>query len=58
MPLAAAGQALLDDAAPGHVRRVRHWIFEALDDDDLAALTRITTKLNEHLNLIADCAEP
>jgi DNA-binding MarR family transcriptional regulator len=47
--LAPAGQALLQAAAPGHVLRVRRWIIDALDGDDIDHLGRITTTLNAHL---------
>jgi DNA-binding MarR family transcriptional regulator len=48
-----AGRALLATAAPGHVRRVRRWIIDALDDDDIRDLGRVTARLNAHLREVA-----
>jgi DNA-binding MarR family transcriptional regulator len=47
--LTAAGRAALTAAAPDHVRTVRRLVFDALDDDDLCALDRITAKLLDRL---------
>lgn len=47
--LTPSGRALLDAAAPDHVRRVRRWVIDPLDDADLAELTRIAGALNQHL---------
>lgn len=51
--LTAAGRALLEQTAPEHVARVRAWIIEPLDRDELAALARITGRLNAHLRRVA-----
>jgi DNA-binding MarR family transcriptional regulator len=51
--LAPAGRALLEAAAPGHVRRVRSWVIDALDRGEIVELGRITRILNEHLQIIA-----
>ncbi|MFN0029545.1 MAG: MarR family winged helix-turn-helix transcriptional regulator [Acidimicrobiales bacterium] len=56
--LAPQGRAVLEEAAPGHVRRVRHWVFDALDQKDLAQLKVLTAKLNEHLDSMAECPAP
>ncbi len=40
--LTDAGRAAITAAAPDHVRTVRELVFDALDDDDLRALDRIT----------------
>jgi DNA-binding MarR family transcriptional regulator len=50
--LTAAGRALLEVAAPRHVARVRRWIFDVLDDDDVAELARLTMLLGEHLRRV------
>lgn len=47
--LTPAGRARLDAAAPDHVRRVRRWVVDPLDNTDLADLARITSILSEHL---------
>ncbi len=51
--LAPAGRAVLEAAAPGHVARVRSWIIDALDRDDIHDLARVTRTLNEHLRATA-----
>jgi DNA-binding MarR family transcriptional regulator len=56
--LTPQGRALLEEAAPGHVRRVRHWVFDALDGRDLGQLIHLTAKLNQHLDAVARCPEP
>lgn len=43
------GRQLLQSAAPGHVQRVRRWVIDPLSQRDLSDLTRVTTKLNNHL---------
>lgn len=50
--LTGHGRALLESAAPGHVRRVRRWVIDPLDRTDLAHLARITGSLNQHLRTI------
>ncbi len=49
------GRQLLEQIAPDHVERVRTWIIDALDPDELDELTRLTTKLVAHLR---DAAPP
>ncbi|GLI26318.1 MarR family transcriptional regulator [Agromyces rhizosphaerae] len=44
------GLALLDDAAPGHVDTVRHYVLDALDPDDLDRLYDIAGVLLERLD--------
>lgn len=51
--LGPAGRALLERTAPEHVARVRRWIIDPLDRNDLVHLARITATLNEHLRAIA-----
>ena len=51
--LSARGRRLLESAAPEHVRRVRHWIFDPLESRDVDDLARIARRLNEHLRTIA-----
>jgi DNA-binding MarR family transcriptional regulator len=48
-----AGRSLLEEAAPRHVARVRRWVFDALDDDDVAELGRLTAMLREQLRRVA-----
>lgn len=43
------GRRVLDEAAPQHLAAVRAIFFEVLDDDDQAALRRLTEKLLRHL---------
>lgn len=50
--LTAAGRALLDAAAPGHVERVRRWVIEPLDRHDLDELARLTSALTTHLRAV------
>ncbi len=50
--LTAAGQRLLEDAAPGHVERVRAWVLDPLTPRDVADLARITGKLRAHLSSV------
>ena len=47
--LTGAGRAAITAAAPEHVRTVRRLLFDALDDDDLVALDRITGKVLQRL---------
>ena len=51
--LSPAGRALLERTAPDHVTRVRRWIIDPLDRQDVARLARITATLNNHLRTIA-----
>lgn len=51
--LTDAGRRLLHAAAPAHVDRVRHWVLDALDQDDLDDLARLSWKLNAHLRVVA-----
>lgn len=39
------GRRTVEGAAPGHVEAVRRLLFDVLDEDELAALDRITTKV-------------
>jgi len=50
--LTAAGRHLLEDAAPGHVERVRAWVLDPLTPGDVADLARITGKLGAHLRSV------
>lgn len=50
--LTPAGRRLLATAAPGHVRRVRRWVIDALDRDELRQLAELTEALGEHLRLV------
>ncbi|KRB80477.1 MarR family transcriptional regulator [Nocardioides sp. Root190] len=43
--LTPAGQALLDEVAPGHVATVRRLVFDQLSATDVADLRRILTKI-------------
>lgn len=56
--LTDAGRALLRAAAPSHVERVRHWVLDALDGDDLDELARLTGKLNANLRATAPLEAP
>lgn len=47
--LTEEGRRALEDSAPGHVRTVRAMLFDLLDDDELAALDRITAKIRDTL---------
>ena len=47
--LTDAGRTAIENAAPDHVETVRRLVFDALDDDDLAALRRITGRVLERL---------
>jgi DNA-binding MarR family transcriptional regulator len=49
--LTAQGRRLLERAAPDHVRRVRRWVIDPLDQPDLRHLTRIASALNAHLRV-------
>jgi len=48
--LASAGRRVLIHAIPGHIETARHLVIDALSDDDLAHLTRITALLGERLD--------
>ena len=43
--LTAAGMAVLEDAAPGHVAEVRRLVFDRLAADDVARLRAVTAKI-------------
>jgi DNA-binding MarR family transcriptional regulator len=43
--LTEAGRAAITAAAPDHVRTVRRLVFDALDESDLRALDRITSRV-------------
>ena len=47
------GRELLEQIAPDHVERVRAWIIDALDRDELDDVTRLTAKLIAHLKVAA-----
>jgi DNA-binding MarR family transcriptional regulator len=51
--LTPAGSELLVRVAPDHVRRVRRWVIDPLDRDDLADLARVAGTLNTHLRTTA-----
>mgnify|MGYP003882306573 CR=1 FL=1 len=51
--LTRAGRALLNEAAPEHVARVRSWIIDPLGRPDLVELARIASLLNQHLRTVA-----
>ncbi len=48
--LTEQGRAAIEAAAPGHVETVRELVFDALSDDDVAALTRITAAVQARLD--------
>jgi DNA-binding MarR family transcriptional regulator len=50
--LTSSGRALLESAAPHHVARVRRWIFDTLDDDDVIELGRLTRLLGDHVRRV------
>jgi DNA-binding MarR family transcriptional regulator len=45
--LTAAGRALLEQTAPGHVAEVRRLVFDRLTGDEVDQLRRLTRKLGE-----------
>ena len=47
--LTSAGRRLLERTAPTHVARVRRWVIDPLNRNDLAQLIRLANKLNMHL---------
>lgn len=51
--LTPGGRRLLRAAAPDHVRRVRAWVFDALDPRDVRDLGRVAGRLNTHLRAVA-----
>jgi DNA-binding MarR family transcriptional regulator len=51
--LTPEGRSVLERSAPAHVMRVRRWVIEPLDREDLADLARIAGVLNTHLRTIA-----
>ncbi|KAA1017498.1 MarR family transcriptional regulator [Pseudonocardia sp. EV170527-09] len=48
--LTGAGRAAIEAAAPGHVETVRELVFDALSDDDVIALARITAAVQARLD--------
>ena len=48
--LTRAGRRVLIHAIPGHIQTARHFVIDALSDDDLAHLARITALLGERLD--------
>lgn len=48
--LTDAGMAKLEHAAPDHVRQVRRYLFDALDDDQVAQLGKITRAVIDKLS--------
>jgi DNA-binding MarR family transcriptional regulator len=50
--LTPRGRSLLQEAAPGHVERVRRWVIDPLSRRDLGDLTRVSRKLGDHLRTI------
>lgn len=48
--LSVAGQALLEQTAPGHVARVRELVFDRLDRDQIRALARIASAVLEGID--------
>jgi DNA-binding MarR family transcriptional regulator len=48
--LTGAGRRVLIHAIPGHIQTARHLVIDALSDEDLAHLTRITALLGERLD--------
>ncbi len=55
--LTSAGRALLEQAAPEHVARVRQWVIDPLDRHDLIEIARIARTLNDHLrSVVPPCA--
>ena len=47
--LTEAGRAAIERAAPAHVETVRQLVFDGLTQDQLAALTEITTRVLDRL---------
>lgn len=47
--ITAQGQAMIEQAAPGHARAVRRLMFDSLTDADLQALDRVTAGLLERI---------
>lgn len=48
--LSPEGRAAIEGAAPGHVETVRELVFDAVGDDDLDALARITAAVLARLD--------
>lgn len=48
--LTPEGRAAIDGAAPGHVETVRELVFDAVADDDVDALARITAAVLARLD--------
>lgn len=48
--LTPEGRAAIDGAAPGHVETVRELVFDAVGDDDVDALARITAAVLARLD--------
>lgn len=55
-----AGREAIESAAPLHVEAVRRYLFDVLDDDDVAALSKISTavlaRLAEDASGAQDCS--
>lgn len=54
--LTSRGRDLLAAAAPDHVTRVRRWVIDPLDRQDLAEVTRLTSVLRDHLRSLGEPA--
>jgi DNA-binding MarR family transcriptional regulator len=50
--ITAKGRALMHEAAPAHVERVRRWVFDGLDVADVAVVARLADTLNAHLRVV------
>jgi len=48
--LTDAGRSAIERAAPGHVESVRELVFDALTDEDVDALARISTAVGAQLD--------
>lgn len=48
--LTPEGRQAIEEAAPRHVEAVRELFFDALDEDQVAALRQITTQVQAHQN--------
>ncbi len=45
--LTPTGHEVLEETAPGHVAEVRRRVFDQLDDEEVAQLRAIATKLGD-----------
>ncbi len=54
----AAGRTAIEQAAPGHAAAVRRLVFDALDDDEVAALSASLDAMLERLEELPDNAAP